>query len=537
MAWSDEPDDTEAPVIVVGAGPVGLLVTNLLADAGIPSVVLERAGAPSTLPRAVHLDDEALRLLQALGLDGRLRPRLSPTARYELRDARGQLLHAFVRERQPLGHPQSVLFHQPDLEHVLRDAAEASEHIELRWGHDVLAVDAVSATLDVRGPGGAAQQLQGSAVLACDGGASTVRRSLGLPVVDRGFEQAWLVVDLRICERPAGLEHPQQRCDPRRPATSVPVGPGRHRFEFMLLQGEREDEMRAGLPALLATWGVDLGEVEVERCAVYRFHAVHAARWRCGDVFLLGDAAHQMPPFFGQGLCSGFRDAANLVWKLALVRRGVAADALLDTYELERRPHAAETIRRTALLGRVITGGGRGAQMLRLGGAGALRAVPSVRRAVEGMRPPPLPRGPLVDRRRPLGPEGHPFPQAPLADHSGAEHPSDTLLGPGFALVGWRTEPLAAADAATRRWWAALGARCVRVDPPADGVEARGVEARGVEFRPPVALDPSGAIGAWFARSRGEVAVVRPDRVVLGVARGDDRRRLAALAARVAQLT
>jgi 3-(3-hydroxy-phenyl)propionate hydroxylase len=546
MASTQEPADLAAPVVIVGAGPVGMLAAILLAQRGIDSIVYERATQPSELPRAVHLDDEAQRTLQGAGLLDRLRPHLSPTTRYELRDRHGELLHAFARERAPLGHPPSVLFHQPDLERVLREAAESSDRIDLRWAHEVVAVEpgvlaaaarashagTGSPVVETRGPGGGHQRSAAPAVLGCDGAASTVRRLLGTTSTDLGFGQSWLVADLRIADRPASLAHPQQRCDPACPATSVPVGPDRHRFELMLPDGEQHEDVQPQLRELTTTWDVDLDEVEVERVAVYRFHALNADRWRNGGVFLLGDAAHQMPPFFGQGLCSGFRDAANLSWKLAMVLHGVARPTLLDTYEAERRPQVAETIRRTALLGKVITGTGPLTEGLRRGGAAALRQVPPLRRAVEELRPPPLPAGPLVDRVRGWGPAGHPFPQPELLvdDRVGERRDgrparlADELLGDGFALVGWRTDPLAAADATTRRFWSALGVRSIRVDPP-DAPAVSGAAAH----------DVTGQLERWFADVRGDVAVVRPDRVVLGAARAGDPRRMAALAARIAR--
>jgi 3-(3-hydroxy-phenyl)propionate hydroxylase len=506
------PSVERVPVVIVGAGPVGLVAALLLARAGVRSVVLDRTAGPVAEPRAVHLDDEAQRVLADAGVLGRLAGRLTPMERYELRAGDGRLLHAFVRDRRPLGHPGSVLFHQPDLEAALVAAVAATPEVDLRWGAEVVDVDPVAGTVDVAGTG-RRHRLGGEAVLGCDGAASTVRRRLGIRSTDHGFEQTWVVVDLRVDGRPEALRHPQQRCDPRRPVTSVPVGPGRHRLELMVHPGERLDRVARLVPAVQDDLG--LGG-DVERCAPYRFHAVAARRWGRGRVLLLGDAAHQMPPFLGQGLCSGLRDAANLVWKLALVLRGGADPGLLDTYEAERRPHVAATIRRTAALGRAITGAGAPAEVLRRSAAGLLRRVRPLRDAVAGLAPPPLPPGPLVVRRRGPGPVGRPIPQPPLR-RSGATVPGDVLLGGGFALVGAGGPPLAAATAETRALWAALGATTLGVGPDAE------------------VQDPTGELTAWFRGARADVAVVRPDRVVLGLARRDDPAALAALTARVAR--
>ena len=484
---------------MVGAGPVGLVSALLLAAEGFEVLLLERSTEPSTQPRAVHLDDEALRVLQGLGLDAAVRSHANPSAGYELRSADGRLLHSFPRLGQPLGHPRSVLIHQPYLEAVLRQAVAAQPLIDLRAGAEVVEVRARPAAVTVRDAAGE-RVVAASFVLGCDGAASTVRRSLGIGWRDLGFEQTWLVVDLLVDEVPTDLALPQQRCGGRRPATSVPVGRGRHRFEFMALPGEDPSALDAS--DLVRGWGVQA--TAIERAAVYTFHALVAQRWRVGPVFLLGDAAHLMPPFLGQGLCSGFRDAANLAWKLALAARAGGAEALLDTYEAERRPHATAVTRRTATLGRLLTGRGAGWDRARAGAAGALDVVGPLRRALEGLEPPPLPRGPLVARRTWRGAPGRPFPQPVLADSQAG---GDAVLGPGFAHVGVGIDPRTLATPAVRRLWEGLGARPVRVP----------------------AVEHGGPRGA-----RPRVAVVRPDRAVLGTAGGPEE--LTALTARVARL-
>jgi 3-(3-hydroxy-phenyl)propionate hydroxylase len=491
---------------VVGAGPVGMVGSLLLARRGIPVLLLERRVSPTDEPRAVHLDDETLRVLQGLGVLPALQPHLTTMHRYELRDARGDLLLAIPRGGRPLGHPRSVLFHQPDLERILLAEIDREPLVDLRRGQAVTAVDPSAPSVTVRA-GGATGEVRARAVVACDGAGSAVRRSLGSPLGGRGFSQRWLVADLRVPDRPAALAHPQQRTGPPRPVTSVPIGPERHRVELMAMPGEGDAALEAHLPGVLRRLGI--GAAEVERTAVYRFHALHVERWRVGGVLLAGDAAHQMPPFLGQGLCSGIRDAANLAWKLAGALRGVGGQRLLDTYEAERGPQVEETIRRTALLGAVLTAGHPSAPLLRRGTAAALRRTPPLAEVIEGLGPPPLPRGPLVVRRRPLGAGGRPLPQPVVRGR-----PLDDLLGDGFALVGWETDPLGAAGHASRRFWEGLGTRTIRLGSAEAGSD----------------------MGRWFARTGGDVAVVRPDRVVLGVGRSAEPSSIDRLAGRIARL-
>lgn len=512
------------PVVVVGAGPVGLVTALLLAAEGLRVVVLERSTAAATEPRAVHLDDEALRALQRLGLDRVVRALSTPVYDYELRSASGRRLHRFPRVGEPLGHPRSVLLHQPDLEAVLRAAVRAEPLVELRLGAEVTAVRCSPCGVVVRDADGVAD-LAASFVLGCDGASSTVRRSLGVGWRSLGFEQTWLVVDLLVDDLPFELAVPQQRCGGARPATSVPVGRGRHRFEFKVLPGEDAGSVSADVTGLIRGMGVDPAAVDIERAAAYTFHALVARRWRSGRVFLLGDAAHLMPPFLGQGLCSGIRDAVNLAWKLALASRVGGAEALLDTYQAERRRQVSGVIWRTAALGRVVTGSGPGWDGTRFVAASVLSASRPLRRLLEGLELPPLPRGPLVQRRAVLGGgAGRPFPQAPVIVGAGELVRSDEVFGPGFALVGLGADPLVGAPEEVRRFWQALGARRIAVlDRPPRGAPVRRTgdsgsarSAAGLEGALEVG-DADGRLARWFASAGADLAVVRPDRVVMAL--------------------
>jgi len=508
-----------APVVVVGAGPVGLVAAGLLGRYGVPTIVVERETAIHPLPRAANLDDEALRVLQGLGVSGRSAPWITPTAGMRLVRAPGRPFWHFRDSVEPglNGWPGANMFHQPGLETALRQGLSRHPEVDLRTGWELRTLRAGGGGAEVGlapsgSPPGVCEVLSARAVLACDGARSTVRRLLGVGLRDRGFDQRWLVVDTEA-ERPLAGRHLleqvciEQVCDARRPATFVPMGGLRYRWEFLLHPGEHEGDVwaDASLEERSAPWTGGV-EVRVVRRATYRFHAVSAERWRVGPVFLLGDAAHQMPPFLGQGLCAGIRDAANLTWKLALVGRGLAGDGLLDSYERERRPHVDLVTTLATLLGRVVRARGPGARVLRGAFALAARLPAPLRAPLEQVPTPGLRPGPLV-----LGPRGLPgrraageaFPQPTVVAPSHARVLLDDVLGDGFALVGFGVDPVAGLPGRALGLWQRLGATTVRIAEP------------GRPARPFEVDDQSGLLAGWFRRHRAALAVVRPDRYVL----------------------
>ncbi|HWA61203.1 MAG TPA: bifunctional 3-(3-hydroxy-phenyl)propionate/3-hydroxycinnamic acid hydroxylase [Caulobacteraceae bacterium] len=346
----------DADVLVVGLGPVGAGLAALLARRGVSVIAFDRDTAVYPLPRAAHFDHEIMRLFQQLGVAEAVGREARPTPAYEFRAADGQLLLRMeASATSPSGWASGYMFHQPALENALRERLAASDKADVRlgWRFEGLAQDADGVTARVTGPDGAAS-LRGRYLVGCDGASSPVRQAIGSGLSDYGFDEPWLVLDVRVTPDSRLPEVNLQMCDPARPTTCVLMGPGRHRWEFMLLPGEStETVLDDGFIArLLERW--DCGVVEVERKAVYRFHGLVADRWRAGRVLLAGDAAHQTPPFAGQGMCSGLRDAANLAWKLEAVLRGEAGEALLDTYQAEREPHSRTLIELAIGMGRVV---------------------------------------------------------------------------------------------------------------------------------------------------------------------------------------
>lgn len=348
-------------IAIVGLGPVGATLANLLGLQGISTLVLERENAAYHLPRAVHFDDEVMRVFQTVGLSDAILPatRINPGMRFV--DAQGALLLDWPRPQDigPLGWHASYRFHQPDLERTLRDGLKRFASVDVRTRCDVFAFQDTDDGVTVRYEEldtGRLRQARARYVVGCDGARSLVRRFLGASMDDLGFHERWLVLDVVLRRpKPELGDHTIQYCDPARPATYV-RGPGdRRRWEITVRP--EEDARTIITPQkvwqLLSPW-LAPEEAELERAAVYTFHSAVARQWRAGRLILAGDAAHQTPPFMGQGMCSGIRDAANLAWKLAAVIEGRAADGLLDTYQSERSPDARAYIETAVRLGGLI---------------------------------------------------------------------------------------------------------------------------------------------------------------------------------------
>ena len=357
-------------VAIIGCGPVGALAACLLGKAGLSVVVLEKELTHYPLPRAVHLDHEMMRLFQSAGVLDRVLPDMVDTDGHLHVGAAGQAIRYMgtVGLPRPFGWSNDWFFYQPELEAHLRAGFAQYPQVELKLGAEFTGLEQGDGGVTIRyTQDGAEQVLAARWAIAADGSRSPVRKALGVALDDLGFEEPWLVVDAEVegpVRFPAISGVPEaadlQRlsvmmCDPKRPATIVP-GRGKHRrWELMLLPDEDDAAMMAPekVAELLAPYMGDVPH-EIVRSATYRFHGLVAEQWQVGQVFLAGDAAHQTPPFFGQGMCHGCRDVANLAWKMAAIVRDGADPAILETYQPERDPHVRGVIGAAVAAGRYI---------------------------------------------------------------------------------------------------------------------------------------------------------------------------------------
>lgn len=503
----------DCDVLVVGSGPVGLTTALLLGRRGLRVTVVDRKTTAYTQPRAVHFDDEVARLFADAGLADWIVRCTQPADIYGCHNAAGEiLLHFDWTGPGPSGWPMASMFYQPALEAALAKAAEALGGLTLLRGHEAvdIAQDTRQVRLTVRNESGHASVVTAGWLVGCDGANSFVRNRLGIEMTDLGFSYDWLIVDAVPHENREWNPVNLQICDAARPTTVVSGGPGRRRWEFMCMEGESAEDLNRAERAwqLLAPWNLTPGNCILERHAIYTFQARWADTWRDGRVLLAGDSAHLMPPFAGQGMRSGIRDAANLSWKLDLILRGLAAPALLDSYGPERSAHVQHAIGVSVEIGKVIcvtdanAAAGRDAFMIGQG-ADPAKILP------------PLPPPALTDGVLHRDPAGAVAPGAglltaqPRVTHQGRTGLLDQVLGaPGFVLA-CTAAPATLLGAEDRAFLDMIGARVLHV--VASGSAAAEGDADMV-------VDTDGAYLPQLAAAGHLAVLVRPDHYVFGPA-------------------
>jgi len=427
------------PIAIVGAGPTGLTLANLLGAYGVPCLIVERNASTVSEPRAVSIDDESLRTMQTIALDATVIAETVTGYGAHYFSPRGRCFAKVQPTEEPFGFPRRNAFRQPVLERQLREGLARFPQVDTRFEHELIDFeqDGNGVRLRVR-HAGEEHQVGCDYMIACDGASSSVRRKLGIEMSGSTFRERWLIVDLE--NSPVASPHTKVFCNPQRPCIALPGPHLTRRYEFMLHDHERDEDMLASdTIARLLREHEAAPESKIVRKVVYTFHARVAERWRDKRVLLAGDAAHLTPPFAGQGMNSGLRDAMNLGWKLAAVTRGELGPELLTTYEPERRDHAWSMIKFALLIGRVMRPKNAldavaTEQMFNL-----LSLWPKARDYVAQMRFKPPPRfahGFIVPDGRPAKTTlvGRMFPQPRVLTPDG-EKRLDDVLGPGFALL------------------------------------------------------------------------------------------------------
>lgn len=512
--------DHSAQVVVLGAGPVGLAIANYLGQAGIEVLVIEKLDRLIDYPRAIGIDDESLRTVQAIGLVDAVLPHTTPWHAMRFLTPRGRCFADIQPMTDEFGWSRRNAFIQPQVDAVLFEGLKRFANVRTLFSREMgeLSQDANGVTLTLNGPGGSREQVRAAYLVACDGGNSQVRRSLGVTFEGKTAPNQWIVID--IANDPLGTPNVYLCCDPVRPYVSAALPHGVRRFEFMVMPGETEEELGKpeNMRQLLAKVLPDPDRVELIRKRVYTHNARLAGRFRVQRVLLAGDAAHIMPVWQGQGYNSGMRDACNLAWKLALVVKGLAGDALLDTYEQERRDHARAMIDLSVLAGHVLAPPKRWQGALRDGISWLLNYLPPVKRYILEMRFKPMPRyaqGALVaaDAAITDSPVGRMFIQPRVRTEAGDERLLDDMIGANFAIIAWGNDPLWGLSEAQVAFWRQLGTRFIQVLPEVQLQAGR--ETRDGVIR---VGDSTGRLKEWFGRYPASIALVRPDRFLAGLA-------------------
>lgn len=503
----------EADVLVAGYGPVGATVAALLGNAGFEVLVVDREREVYRLPRAIATDDDALRVWDTVpGLADRIRAEMieSLPVAYLSGDRTIVEVETGLR-RTPSRFPPFALFHQPTLEGQLRGAARESGRVAEALGVEVCSFEQVQEGVEVTLrdlDSGVKRRTKFGWLLGCDGASSTVRAGLGSGFGGSTFTQKWVVADTEAGEDPTSARRVEFLCNPERPTVTMPMPGGRRRWEFMLMPGDLEEEMvePRRLDDLVDRAG-GKAPIGYERRVVYTFHARVADDWGTGRVFLLGDAAHVMPPFAGQGMTSGIRDAGNIWWKMAAVEEGRMGTDLMETYELERRGHAGSMIDLAVRLGGIVQTPSRPKARLRDFILRLAWLVPGVKSWTRRMGWKPdtrISRGFMKSgRSRPGSPEGRPFP-SPEVLVDGNPKSFDSVVGPNFAVVSACPDPIGSLDHETARMARDLGAREVTIANRGARDDVERVE------------DRTGEISRFL---KGRTVIVRPDRFVFGTYR------------------
>ncbi|OBG98492.1 FAD-binding monooxygenase [Mycobacterium sp. E3251] len=491
-------------VAVIGYGPTGATAANLLGGMGLNVVVIERDPDVYGRARAISTDEEVMRIWQSVGLADRLQRDMLPDRPLAWVDADGVPFVETTMTSRGCGHPPQQFLYQPAVDHVLREGVARYPNVEVLLEHECLRVvngDSTAELMlaDLRTD--TFKRVKASYVIAADGGASPTRGQLGVGYEGRTYAERWVVIDTKVIREWDGHDRLRFHCNPARPTVDCPTPLGHHRWEYPARAGEDEKRLvtHEAVWEVLHEQGITEEQVKILRAVIYSHHVRVADRWRVGRVFLAGDAAHAMPPWIGQGMSAGVRDVANLCWKLAAVARGHAPDALLDSYQAERKPHVTEVTRRAVRNGRLITERRKSLAFLRNHLLRALIRLPGVLKAGQSLiwiPPAHYPDGCFTSEAHAA--VGWQLPQPWVTDATGRTLRADDVLGGGWAVLH-----LGAAPPGADRW-ARLGARVL-------AIKAGAPQAGAIR-------DDDGTLTRWLRSKKAVAVVLRPDGFVFAAA-------------------
>ena len=508
-----------AQVAIVGAGPVGLAIANYLGQMGVSVLLIEKLESLIDYPRAIGIDDESLRAMQAVGLVDKVLPHTTPWHAMRFMTPKGRCFADIQPMTDEFGWSRRNAFIQPQVDGVLYAGLSRFPNVRCLFSREVEAFsqNGDNVTLNLKGSAGEHETVRADWLVACDGGASLIRRTLNIPFEGKTASNQWIVID--IANDPLATPHVYLCCDPVRPYVSAALPHGVRRFEFMVMPGETEAQLSEPhkMRQLLSKVLPDPDNVEPIRQRVYTHNARIAERFRVDRVLLAGDAAHIMPVWQGQGYNSGMRDAFNLAWKLALVVNGKAGEALLDSYQQERRDHAKAMIDLSVTAGNVLAPPKRWHGAVRDGVSWLLNYLPPVKRYFLEMRFKPMPQyregALLVEGEGKTSPVGKMFIQPKVTLEDGQVTLLDEVIGANFAIIAWGCNPLWGLNDEQIARWRAVGVRFIQVVPEVqihcDQDNVPGVIRLG---------DTQNRLKSWFAQHDTAIAVVRPDRFVATVA-------------------
>ena len=503
-------------VIVLGAGPVGLTIANGLGQAGLKVTVIEQLDQLIDYPRAIGIDDESLRTLQSVGLIDKVLPHTTPDHAMRFLTPSGRCFADIQPKTREFGWPRRNAFVQPYVDTVLLEGLTRFDNVQVLFSRQLKTFNQTKDQVEVEIENKQQREvISAKYLVACDGGNSFVRRTLGIPFEGKTAPNQWIVVD--IANDPLATPHIYLCCDLVRPYVSAALPHGIRRFEFMVMPGETQEELSKpdNMAKLLSKVLPNTENIDVIRNRVYTHNARIASRFREGRILLAGDAAHIMPVWQGQGYNSGLRDALNLTWKLVMVVQGKVSEKVLDTYQEERHDHAKAMIDLSVTAGHVLAPPKKWQGTARDAISYVLNYIKPVKQYLLEMRFKPMPQytsGVLVGKVDKNLPIGKMFIQPKMQDHAGKVQLLDEFIGTDFAVIAWGVNPTWGMQSETIAKWKSIGVKFIKVIPPqqlATTPVQEGVVTLG---------DTEHAIRAWLGKTNDSMVFLRPDKFVAALA-------------------